>query len=369
VLFNSQGLTELIEPRRLKRMQLQLWTQALAGDQSARAARSTRDPRAVRNGIALVRPALVPPAEVDLDEAALRYLRASRADRTRTAYDGDWNRFAAWCGSRGAHALPATVATLACYLAHLAEHGKKASTIRRARVAIGMMHGHLGLPRPDRDDRIRALERGIGRVHGAREEGAKPLLVEDLERLIGALGHSARDDRDRALLLVGFAGAFRASELVVLDVEHIAVSAAAMYVYLPRSKEDQLSSGCTITIPRAADTGLCPVLALERWLLRADARSGPLFRLTHRHGDGVALTRITPRVVSRALERAAARAGIPAEYSAHSLRSGLATSAYANGACDREIQLHGRWKNLHSLSRYIQPAAVRGRNHVLEGVL
>jgi integrase len=112
------------------------------------------------------------------------------------------------------------------YLVHLAQGGRKTSTIRRARIAIGVTHGQLGLPDPDRDHRVRTLERGIGRLHGVREEDGTPLRVPELEHMISVLRHSARDDRDRALLLLDFAGAFRSSELVAFDVSDLELGAS-----------------------------------------------------------------------------------------------------------------------------------------------
>ena len=272
----------------------------------------------------------------------------ARAERTRMGYETDWRLFERWCREQGECALPASFGTLARYMAYLAQNGRKASTIRRARVAIGMLHAQHGLPRPDRDDRIHELERRMGTEHRNREEGARPLLVPELERMMATLGCSARDDRDRALLLLGFAGAFRSSELVGLDLADIELRPDGLRVHVRRGTQDQ-RRGTDMDVPRAQSSALCAVGALECWLKRLDG-PGPLFRLVY--GARISQDRLSPRAVSRAVQRAAERAGLAQEYSSHSLRSGLATSAHAQGRSAREIQAHGRWRDLRSIDRY-----------------
>ncbi|HEV7819957.1 MAG TPA: site-specific integrase, partial [Burkholderiales bacterium] len=303
----------------------------------------------------------------ELQKQAMRFFQEARASRTRMAYDHDWRLFERWCQRHGQLPLPASASLLALYLTHMAQLGRKASTIRRARIAIGQVHGAAGLPRPDQNDRIRSVERGIGRSLGTHEESAAPISVDDLERMVRPLQrNSVRDDRDRALLLLGFAGAFRASDLVVLDVEHISFGDSVLIVHVPRSKEDQMARGRVTQIPFAANPNLCAAGALRRWMERV-GRDGPLFRVVH--GGRVEHQRIHPRTVSRAVQRAATRVGIEQKYSAHSLRSGLATAAFAQGATDRDIQMHGRWKDLRSLDRYIRLAAIPNRRNVVTGLL
>lgn len=283
----------------------------------------------------------------------------------RTAETGA--AFERWCLATGAVALPAATRTLELYLTHLAELGRRPSTIRRARIAIGLAHSHAGLPRPDQHARIRTLERGIGRVHGSREEGAPPLLEHELARAVRTLGDSPREDRDRAMLLVGFAGAFRSSELAGLRIEHVTFDAEGLVLLLPRSKEDQLGHGTHTRIPFGTNEETCPVEALKRWIARIGRPAGPLFRVIR--GAIIEHERIHPRAVDRALKRAVARAGLDGDYSSRSLRVGLATSASAHGATRREIQLHGRWPDPRSVDRYIHIERVPGRRNVAEGLL
>jgi integrase len=210
------------------------------------------------------------------------------------------------------------------------------------------------------------LERGIGRTIGTREHGALPLCVGELARAVSALQHSVRDVRDRALILLGFAAGYRASDLVALDTEHVRFEDGALHVFLPRGKEDQLGRGRTTRIPAATRAELCPVRALQRWLEVAAHRDGPLFRVVS--GAQVRAVRMHPRAVTRAVQRATQRAGLTGGYSSHSLRAGLATSADAQGHSLRAIQQHVGWSDARTPTRYIDPSR-SGASSVVGGLL
>jgi integrase len=303
----------------------------------------------------------------ELDVYVAGYLQNARAPRTLLAYRSDWAGFERWCRDAGELAMPASSRTLARYLAHLAHSGRKMSSIRRTRVAIGLAHAHAGHARPDASASIRLLERGIGRELGTRERGPDPLRVEDLERLVATSRASLRDCRDRALLLVGFAGAYRASDLASLRLEHVAFDGDGVRLLLPRSKEDPMGRGRWTSIPTASRPELCAVRALRAWMQRVRRAQGPLFRVVR--GGHIEPEPISTRAVARAVQRFAARAGLQGDFSAHSLRSGLATSAYARGALEREIQAHGRWKDRRSLDRYIHLERPARGKHLLANLL
>jgi len=311
------------------------------------------------------RDALVPLS--DLATAADRYVEEAHAANTRRAYQSDWRAFEGWCDAQRLQALPASSQTLELYLTHLAQRGLKASTIRRARIAIGLAHGHADEARPDKHVRIRALERGIGRVHGAREEGAVPLLAHQVAAAVAVLGRSPREERDRALILVGFAGGFRASDLAALRIEDLTFDSRGLLVHLHRSKEDQLGVGKDTRIAFGQTDATCAVRAVETWLARVGRPAGPLFRVVR--GTIIEHERIHPRAVTRAVQRAVARGKVGGDYSAHSLRSGMATSAYARGATRHEIQQQGRWEALLSVDRYVHPELAPGRRNIAEGLL
>jgi integrase len=291
------------------------------------------------------------------------YVDQSRAHRTRTAYDQGFRAFERWCTANGLSALPATSESIVLYLTTLLESGRKLSTVKRARVAIGQAHAAARLPRSDRAHQVRELERGMGRVHGTREEGAPPLLHEQVVQITKAIRAGARGDRDRVLLLLGFWGAFRASELVALRIEDVTLEPARLRVLVRRSKEDQLGRGEIVRLDASPQRELCVVDAVIRWLQRVGESSGPLLRQVH--GRNVLPNAMQPRAVSRAVRKLAVDADLGPQYSAHSLRAGLATSAYARGVSERDIQEHGRWKDRRSLDRYIHPVAFASRPSIV----
>jgi site-specific recombinase XerD len=360
------GLTGIVDTMiaGMALQQLDLWQ--AREDHALRASPATTPRRPSSASLQLVPAPPAAPA-ISRNAATLYYLENALAPSTREAYASDWQQFERWCTARSESPLPAAVATLAEYLADLAQQGRKASTIRRARKVIGARHAELGLPRPDRDARIRRLERGIGRIHGTREQGPAPLLIEDLARVVHTLGDSPRADRDRLVLVLGFAGAFRESDLVALDVDHLTIHPDRLTVRLPRSKEDQLALGVTTELPRAANPELCAIAAFERWLARVGCSAGPLLRRVR--GPRIYPGRVSVRLISRVVETAAARAGLRGDYSAHSLRSGFATSAWAHGVSERDIQQRGRWKDRHSLDRYIDHGAIRAHTNVFAGLM
>lgn len=303
-----------------------------------------------------------------LRAVADQYAATAAAERTRAARAADWDAFETWCAEYGVRALPAEVDTLRCYLAGLAQRGLRASTIRRARCSIGLHHEQLGLPRPDQTCRTRQVERGIARTIGTREEGAKPLLPNELARLVEDLDDSARGRRDRALLLLGFGGGFRTSELVALRVEDLTFFEGGVTVRIRRGKEDQLGRGKYTPVPRGSRPETCVVRALERWLEHlGKPDAGLLFRRID--GAHVREEAMGERATSRALQRLVARAGLRGKYSSHSLRVGLCTSALAAGHTRQEIKDHCRMDCLQTVDRYLHPQRIPGRPNVAAGLL
>ena len=285
-----------------------------------------------------------------LEAQAALYAEKAHADGTRKAYQRDWAAFEEWCGGHGLAALPAAPHTLTLYLTELARKGLKASTIRRARVAIGLAHGHSGEPRPDTHASVRTLERGIAKVHGAREEGATPLLHDELARALRWLGSSPRDERDRALILLGYARGFRSANLAGFNMSDVTFTPAGVLLDVRKSKEDQLARGKRVEISFGSSDATCPVRALQIWIERVGRAEGPLFRVVR--GCTVEHQRIHPRAVSRALQRVVQREGLDGKYSSHSLRAGVTTSAHLNGVSRRDIQEWIGWRDGNSVDRY-----------------
>ncbi len=286
-------------------------------------------------------------------EQAKEYMRQAKAPNTVRAYRSDWQRFSAWCAQRALASLPASEDTVALYLADLAATAKT-STLQRRLSAIAQAHKTAGLPAPTTDAKVRLTWAGIRRQKGTAQVGKSPILTADLRRLLATCEDRPLGLRDRALLLVGFAGAFRRSELISLDVADLTFGSNGVTVKLRRSKTDQEGHGETVGIPRGTNTDTCPVNALQAWLESAGIKVGPVFRPIDRHAN-IKDQRLSDRAVALIVKRHAEAAGLDAAtYSGHSLRSGLATSAAMGGASERAIMRQTRHRSLPMVRRYIR---------------
>ena len=206
---------------------------------------------------------LKPCADNCTDPLVLSYVEAATSLNTRRAYASDLRQFESWGG-----AIPATELLLARYLASQA--GLIAiATMARRWVAISMAHRTRGFSDPTRCELVRLTFRGICRKHGRLQRRAAALTRSDLSVIVPTLGQSAKDIRDAAILLVGFAGAFRRSELVAMECHQIGIGEHGAVIQIPRGKTDQESRGRTILIAHTSGA-LCPVTALQRWLYKAE---------------------------------------------------------------------------------------------------
>ncbi|MBB5916392.1 integrase [Nocardia transvalensis] len=340
-----------------------------------------------------------------------RYLEASQSPNTVRAYRSDWIAWSAWCASEGRQALPADPLDVAVYLAAAADTRKpggewafSAATLERKSAAIAAVHAANGLPSPTRTDVVRLTLRGIRRTRRTQPKRKRPVLLHTLEQLLGGLPapgwptEPARR-RDILVLLVGFAGALRRSEIAGLriadvraEVDH-ASGEPILLVQLPATKTDPTGVAAQrVALPRGARPRTCPVCAFADWIrlreihfargaagLRAwlaeqmpadsaihrchaftgttlDDPDLPLFPAISRHG-GISDTAMSGRAVAELVKRYAARAGLdPDLFSGHSLRAGFATQAALGGASDREIMRQGRWANPRTVHGYIRTA-------------
>ncbi len=291
------------------------------------------------------------------------------ASNTRRAYAADWADFAAWCAEAGEGALPATPKAVAGYLHHLAEAGRKVATIQRRLAAIADRHRSAGLPTPTEEADVRRALRQIRRTIGVRQDPKAPVLVDDLRAMVATLPEDPRGLRDRALLLVGFAGAFRRSELVGIRLEHLRFTKRGVVVTIPFSKTNQVGEHEVVALAHGDDPATCPVRALRAWLqaagmgLPAKGKAGPVFVKIDRHGKCWDRP-LTPQYIAALVKRAVAGAGIRPDgeddespldldrYAAHSLRAGLVTSAALAGLNEVEIAETTRHKSLDTLRRY-----------------
>jgi integrase len=293
-----------------------------------------------------------------LSDRLQRLSEASLAPATRRAFQSDWCQFTAWCKRHGHVSLPAAPETVALYLA---DHAGlyKVSTLQRRLWAVSQAHKAARLASPTADPSVRRVFAGVRREQGTAQGAKAPILTDDLREMVAALPATARGQRDRLMLLLGFAGAFRRSELVALNLADVRITAQGLVVTVRKSKTDQEGKGRRVGIPPGKEEATCPVAALQAWqeTLRAvGVKSGALFRYVDRHGN-ITQTRSSGYCVARVVKRAVLATGRdPALYAGHSLRAGLATAAAIGGASDRAIMRATGHKSRKMLDRYIRDA-------------
>jgi len=284
----------------------------------------------------------------NLPETARQYATHAKAENTRRAYASDWQHFCDWCQQRALSPLPAKPETVAEYLAQLASTGKRASTIASA-------HRAAGHRSPTESELVRVTLQGIRRSLGTAPAQKAPLRVDDLRTYVLQLGDSLQAKRDKALLLLGYAGAFRRSELVALNLEDLHFTSQGVRITIRRSKTDQEAQGMVKAIPYGKNRATCPVRALQEWLTGARITSGAVFRRIDRWGH--VGNRISDQTVALVVKRACKELGLPqALFGAHSLRAGLVTDAYAHDVPEAVIQQQSGHKSVPVLRRYRREA-------------
>lgn len=295
------------------------------------------------------------------DPTVLEFIAAATASNTRRAYQSDLAHFSAWGGS-----IPTEPDTLAEYIA---VHAKTLSvpTLARRVVAIRLAHALRGFHDPTKSELVRLTLRGVRRLHGRPQRRVAPLRVEHLSAIVSVLGGSTRDVRDRALLLIGFAGAFRRSELSAVDCNWIERTEQGIVITLPRSKTDQEGRGRSVAIPCVSGP-ICPVAALDEWLQASGIGGGPLFRPVSKAGR-VLESRLSGSAVAIIVKHRVAQIGLdPTRYSGHSLRVGFATSAAAAGLPVWKIKGQTGHVSDAVLGRYIREVDLfRGMEPVWSG--
>jgi integrase len=284
------------------------------------------------------------------------YQDAADAPSTLKAYASDVAIFQAWCKAQGFSATEPDPAIVGAYLAAAGE-GYAPATLRRRVAAIARAFGILGQSLDTKHPAIRETLRGIARKHGAPPRRAAALTTAEIRKVCAVCDDSLPGLRDRALILLGFAGAFRRSELVSLDVEHINWTREGMTILIKRSKTDKAGEGAEISVPYGSSDETCAVTALKTWLVKGKISHGPIFRKVNKGGQVEARRLGTDAVRSIILARAT-QAGIKARWqepvSPHSLRAGFVTTAYGNGVLDEEIMRHTRHKSLATMRSYVR---------------
>jgi site-specific recombinase XerD len=289
------------------------------------------------------------------------FIRASKAESTIRGYRADWCDFCGWCESHSLCQLPASPETVASYIAECAGRLKVGSVQRRIN-SIAEAHKAVGLESPTRHPMVTNTMKGIRRTMGTATAQKAPAVTEDIRAMVDDTDAGLIGSRDRALVLLGFAGAFRRSELVGLDVEDCSFGKDGLTVTLRRSKTDQEGQGRKIGIPYGSNPETCPVRTVQAWREIAGINGGPLFRSISRHGQ------VQPRGLSgidvaRVVKKLAEGAGLdPAKYAGHSLRAGHATSAAIAGASERSIMNQTGHRSVQMVRRYIRDGSLFREN-------
>jgi site-specific recombinase XerD len=322
------------------------------------------------NELKVTKPFLLP--STPLQEAAAAadtFATASRAASTWRAYDSDWRIFNGWCLGVDLWALPAAATTVAMFLAAEAQRGTAPSTLNRRLAAIRLMHLGARVPSPHDTVEVHEVMRGIRRLSTRGIVKKEAAVDEQIRKMVDMCdARTFQGLRNRALLLLGFAGAFRRSELVALDLANLKTTTEGFIVLIRKSKTDQESEGQRIAIPQVEESPYCPVQAVTDWLSAANIDQGAIFRRVTK-GNKLTEDRLTDQSVAHVIKKLAGRAGLLAsQYSGHSLRSGFLTSAAARRASIFKMAAQSRHKSLDVLAGYVR-AQELFEDHAAEGLL
>ena len=294
-----------------------------------------------------------------LHEATLENLKSSKANNTLRAYKSDFKDFVVFCTRHALSSLPTEPKIVSLYLTHLSKNSK-ISTLRRRLVSISMVHKLKGHYLDTKHPIIVENLMGIRRVKGSIQKGKKPILINHLKQIINSINEQNSSEnkklRDKALILIGFGGGFRRTELISIDYEDLEFVPEGLKITVRKSKTDQFGEGMIKGLPYFNDKNYCPVINLREWLEISNIKSGPVFR---RFSKGSVLTdkRLTDQSVVLLIKEYLRLAGIENKnFSGHSLRSGFATVAADSGADERSIMAMTGHKTTQMVRRYIREA-------------
>ena len=295
-----------------------------------------------------------------LQEETLLNLQSSKAKNTIRAYRSDFKDFGLFCTQNGFKSLPSEPKIISLYLTQLSTKDVKISTIKRRLVSIGVIHKLKGYYLDTKHPLILENLMGIKRRKGSIQNGKKPLLINNLKRLIDAIDQQKKEQikifRDRTIILIGFSGGFRRNEIVSLDYDDLDFVEEGLKINVKRSKTDQFGEGSIKGLPYFDNSQYCPVLSIKKWIEISKINSGALFRRFTK-GSNLSEKRLTDQTVALLIKEYLDLAGINSKnYSGHSLRSGFATTAAEAGAEERTIMAMTGHKSTEMVRRYIKDA-------------
>ena len=281
-----------------------------------------------------------------LELETLKNLKNSKASNTLRAYKSDYKHFALFCLKNGFKPMPSEPKIISLYLTYLSK-SSKFSTLKRRLASISVIHKISGHYIDIKHPMITENLMGIKRIKGSYQRAKKPILIDDLKLIINVVDNEENEKnkvKNKALILLGFAGGFRRSELVAIQFEDLDFVTEGVKVFVKRSKTDQSGEGMTKGIPYFTNQKYCPVTSLKKWIEQSEIKTGKIFDMSDRN---VALT----------IKKYAALAGLDSnKYAGHSLRSGFATSTAEQGAEERSIMAMTGHKTTQMVRRYIQEA-------------
>ena len=281
-----------------------------------------------------------------LEIETLKNLKNSKANNTLRAYQSDYRDFSLFCSKNGLSSMPTQPKIIALYITHLSKFSKF-STLKRRIASISVIHKLKGHYLDTKHPIIMENLHGIKRTLGSRQKAKKPLLINSLKKIIKAIDQEKKErDRDRALILIGFAGGFRRSELVSILKEDVELVDEGVKILIKKSKTDQSGEGSIKAIPYFQNQEFCPVIALKKYmsLKKFNSNSEKIFKLSDKS-------------VALIIKKYAQIAGLdPTKYAGHSLRSGFATTAAEFGAEERNIMTMTGHKTTQMVRRYIREA-------------
>ena len=281
-----------------------------------------------------------------LELETLKNLKSSKANNTLRAYKADFKDFALFCQQNGFNSMPSEPKIITLYLTHLSK-SSKFSTLKRRLASISVIHKLNGHYLDTKHPIITENLLGIKMVKGTYQKAKKPILINDLKLIINVINKESNSkirSKNKALILIGFAGGFRRSELVSILYEDIEFVREGVKIFVKRSKTDQSGEGMTKGIPYFFNPEYCPVESLKNWVQESQIKSGKIFDMSDKN---VALT----------IKKYAALVGLDKnKYSGHSLRSGFATSTAELGAEERSIMSMTGHKTTQMVRRYIKEA-------------
>ena len=282
-----------------------------------------------------------------LEQETLKNLKRSKASNTLKAYQSDYKDFGVFCLKNGFSSMPSDPKVLALYLTHLSKNSKF-STLKRRIASISVVHKLKGHYIDTKHPIIVENLMGIKRVKGINQKAKKPILISNLKQIIKVINQSeekyTKKLRDKSLLLIGFSGGFRRSELVSIEIEDIEFVSEGVKIFIRRSKTDQSGEGMIKAIPYFENEEFCPVKNLKLWITQSNIKSGKIFN-------------ISDKSVVLIIKKYVELAGLdPKRYAGHSLRSGFATSTAESGAEERSIMAMTGHKTTQMVRRYIKEA-------------